>query len=126
MLAASTGLLLGLGTVLAAGPASAAPARTDGARVSQVVALEQEVRIGTEHDKCSGSLSVKNRFGEYVPIQRGVWTTVDVAIDGGDYWRWKCGSSGERSRGGSRVKRLKIWHSTEGRSITWETYDLLP
>jgi hypothetical protein len=126
MLAASTGLVLGLGSILAAGPASAAPAQTGGVRVADVVALEQEVPIGTEIDRCSGQLTVKDRFGNWVRINRGEWTTVDVAIDGGDYWHWRCGGSNERSRGGSRVKRLKIWHSTNSRKITWKTFDLLP
>lgn len=126
MLAASTGLMFGLGAVLATGPASAAPARTEVAMTAQVAPLAQEVYLGAEFDKCSGSLSVKDRYGVYQPIVRGQLTTIDVAIDGGNYWYWKCGSSGERSRGSDRVKRLKIWHSTEGRSITWYTYDLLP
>src|SRR5262245_14453082 len=110
MLVASTGMLVGLATVLVAGPASAAPVQHEGARAAQVRVLEQEIYLGEEIDRCSGQLSVINKYGQPVDIQRGVWTPVDVAIDGGSYWHWKCGGSGERSRGSfenmQRVKRL--------------------
>ena len=58
----------------------------------------QEVRLGYEIDRCSGSLTVHDRSGQYVFVPRGQWTTVDVAISGEGYWRWRCGSSNERSR----------------------------
>jgi hypothetical protein len=90
----------------------------------------QEVRLGYEIDQCSGSLTVQDRQGQYVSVPRGQWTTVDVAINGDGYWRWRCGSSNERSRGApnfrQRVKRLKVWHSLNNRKITWWCFDLLP
>jgi hypothetical protein len=90
----------------------------------------QEVRLGYEIDRCSGSLTVQDRQGQYVFVPRGQWTTVDVAISGEGYWRWRCGSSNERSRGApnfrQRVKRLKVWHSPNDRKITWWCFDLLP
>lgn len=90
---------------------------------------QQEVQLGYEIDRCSGLLTVQNRFNRWVTIPRGQWTAVDVAIDGDGYWRWRCGSSNERSRGApnfrQRVKRLKVWHSTGSRKITWWCYDLL-
>jgi hypothetical protein len=89
----------------------------------------QEVQLGFEIDQCSGLLTVRNRFGQWVTVPRGQWTVIDVAIDGNGYWFWRCGSSNERSRGAPnfrpRVKRLKILHSTESRKITWWCYDLL-
>jgi hypothetical protein len=89
----------------------------------------QEVQLGYEIDQCSGVLTVRNRFGRWVTVPRGQWTTIDVAIDGNGYWYWRCGGSNERSRGApnfrQRVKRLKVWHSTGSRKITWWCYDLL-
>jgi hypothetical protein len=89
----------------------------------------QEIQLGFEIDQCSGLLTVRNRFGQWITVPRGRWTTIDVAIDGDGYWYWRCGSSGERSRGAPnfrpRVKRLKVFHSTESRKITWWCYDLL-
>jgi hypothetical protein len=92
-------------------------------------AVQQEIFLGLEVDQCSGQLSVRNRNNVFVTIPRGPQVTVDVAIDGQGYWYWRCGSSGERSRGEpnyrQRVKRLKITHSTDGRKITWRCFDLL-
>ena len=89
----------------------------------------QEVQLGYEIYQCSGLLSVRNRFNQWVTVPRGQWTVIDVAIDGNGYWYWRCGSSNERSRGApnfrQRVKRLKVLHSTESRKITWWCYDLL-
>ena len=89
----------------------------------------QEVQLGYEIDRCSGLLTVRNRFGQWITVQRGQWTVIDVAIDGNGYWYWRCGSSNERLRGApnfrQRVKRLKVWHETGGRKITWWCYDLL-
>lgn len=97
--------------------------------VSFAASAEQEVYLGREGDACSGSLSVKNRWGQYVPITRGVRTPVDVAINGDGYWYWKCGNSEERSRGDAdyrqRIKRVKVLHSTGSRSIDWKCFDLL-
>lgn len=91
--------------------------------------LPQEIQLGFEIDQCSGSLSVRNRFGQWIAVQRGHWTTIDVAINGDGYWFWRCGNSLERSRGAPnfrpRVKRLKVFHSTNNRKITWWCYDLL-
>ncbi|CRK61577.1 hypothetical protein [Alloactinosynnema sp. L-07] len=121
---AAAGLMVGL-TMLSAVPATAAPA----APASTQTAAVQQVFLGYEYDACSGSLKVKNKYGTYVPITRGVWTTVDVAINGDGYWFWKCGSSVEYSRGEPnyrpRVKRLRVYHSTQSSSITWKCYDLL-
>ena len=90
--------------------------------------LEQEIRLGRETDQCSGVLEVMNRYQRWQRVQRGSWTTVDVAIDGNGYWYWRCGNSTERSRGvenyRQRVKRLKVWHSTNDREITWLCFDL--
>ena len=89
----------------------------------------QQVFLGLEVDQCSGSLSVRNRSGQWIPVQRGRSTRIDVAIDGNGYWYWRCGSTGERSRGEPnyrpRVKRLYVYHSTNDRKITWRCYDLL-
>jgi hypothetical protein len=89
----------------------------------------QEIFLGLEVDQCSGQLSVRNKNNVWVTIPRGPLTTVDVAIDGQGYWYWRCGGSGERSRGEAnyrqRIKRLKITHSTDGRKITWRCFDLL-
>lgn len=88
-----------------------------------------ETRLGYEIDRCSGRLSVKNKNNQWVTVPRGVWTTIDVAVDGSGYWYWRCGSTGERSRGAPafrfKVKRLKVWHSTTDRKITWWCYDLV-
>ena len=93
------------------------------------LSVSQEVRLGYEIDQCSGVLSIRNKDNRWIYVPRGRWTTIDVAIDGNGYWHWRCGSSSERSRGSSnfrqRVKRLKVWHSTESRKITWWCYDLL-
>jgi hypothetical protein len=90
---------------------------------------QQEVLLGYEIDRCSGVLTVRNRFSQWITVQRGRWTVIDVAIDGNGYWYWRCGGSNERSRGAPnfrpRVKRLKVWHATGGRKITWWCYDLL-
>jgi hypothetical protein len=90
---------------------------------------DQEVFLGVETDQCSGSLSVKNRAGKWVPIPRGRETAVDVAITGNGHWYWRCGSALEKSRGEpnyrQRVKRLKVTHSTQDREIRWECYDIL-
>jgi hypothetical protein len=133
LLKASAGLALGLALAFSATPASAAPSASGSAPAVEAAAVTpqaQEIFLGDEFDKCSGSLSVKDRDGHYVPIPRGQWTRVEVAIDGSGYWRWKCGSSGERSRGEldfrQRVKVLYVWHSTNNRNITWHCYDLLP
>jgi hypothetical protein len=89
---------------------------------------EQEIFLGTETDQCSGSLSVKNKNGQFVAIPRGKTTVVDVAIDGDGYWRWRCGNTNERSRGvpnyRQRVKRLKVLHSKNSREITWRCFDI--
>ena len=89
----------------------------------------QEVFLGTEIDQCSGVLTVLNRARKWVRIPRGKKTVVDVAISGSGYWFWRCGTTGERSRGApnyrQRVKRLKVTHSTENREIRWECFDLL-
>jgi hypothetical protein len=91
-------------------------------------AKEQEIFLGTETDQCSGSLSVKNKNGQFVAIPRGKTTVVDVAIDGDGYWRWRCGNTNERSRGvpnyRQRVKRLKVLHSKNSREITWRCFDI--
>jgi hypothetical protein len=122
-------LALGLTAVAVVTPASAA-FRGDAAPAGPVRVAEQNVFLGTEYDKCSGSLQVWDRFNNLVPISRGKWTTVDVAIDGGGYWWWRCGNSDERSRGKpdyrQRVKRLSILHSTKNRDITWNCFDVLP
>jgi hypothetical protein len=90
---------------------------------------QQEIFLGYEHDACSGQLSVVDRNGVLVPIPRGSFKTVDVAIDGDGYWYWQCGSSKERSRGEPnyrpRVKRLKMFHDPDSRDIQWNCYDLL-
>jgi hypothetical protein len=92
-------------------------------------AVQQEIFLGLEVDQCSGQLSVRNRNNVFVTIPRGPQITVDVAIDGQGFWFWRCGSSGERSRGEpnyrQRIKRLKVTHSTDGRKITWRCFDLL-
>lgn len=99
---------------------------TDTARAASPA---QEVFLGVETDQCSGSLSVRNRAGQWVAIPRGKKTVVDVAVAGTGYWSWRCGSTAEKSRGvpnyRQRVKRLKVTHSTESREITWECFDLL-
>jgi hypothetical protein len=93
------------------------------------IAAAQEVKLGSETDQCSGVLTVRNKHNQWITVPRGHWTTIDVAIDGSGYWYWRCGSTGERSRGASsfrqRVKRLKVFHSTNSRKITWWCYDLL-
>lgn len=90
----------------------------------------QEIQLGYEIDRCSGNLTVKNRYDEWIPVPRGQWVTIDVAIDGNGYWYWRCGGTNEWSRGEpnyrARVKRLKVFHETGGRKITWWCYDLLP
>ena len=116
---------LGVGPALVAAPASATPAAS-GVSATAVKAPEQEIYLGTERDKCSGNLYVRDRWGSDVFIPRGSWTRVDVAIDGNSYWYWRCGNTWERSRGSNRVKRLYVYHSTSSRSIWWDTYDLLP
>jgi len=88
-----------------------------------------EAFLGQEIDRCSGALSVRNKSNQWVPVPRGKWVVVDVAIDGNGYWYWKCGGSSEKSRGvpnyRQRVKRLKIQHSVNDRKITWQCFDLL-
>jgi len=94
---------------------------------------EQAIRLGFEQDACGGLLKVKNRYNQWIKIERsppgGSHVMVDVAIDGDGYWYWKCGNSVERSRGASayrnRVKRLGVFHTTEGRGNYWTCYDLL-
>jgi len=90
---------------------------------------QQEIFLGNEDDQCSGQLSVVDRNGALVPIPRGWPHWIDVAIDGDGYWHWQCGSSKERSSGDPnyrpRVKRLKVFHSADGRDLSWECYDLL-
>lgn len=90
----------------------------------------QAIYLGYTVDQCSGVLKVRNRHDQWVTIPRGQRTKVDVAIDGDGWWRWRCGSTEERSRGSpnhrQRVKRLQVTHSTEGRRIVWALYDLLP
>jgi hypothetical protein len=107
--------------------AAAAEAAAGGATATATV--PQEIFLGLEVDQCSGQLLVRNRNNVFVAIPRGPLVTVDVAIDGQGYWYWRCGSSGERSRGEpnyrQRVKRLKITHSTDNRKITWRCFDLL-
>jgi hypothetical protein len=89
----------------------------------------QEVYLGSTLDNCGGQLSMKDRAGKWVRIPRGSKTSVDVAIDGGGYWRWRCGVTKERSRGGPnhrrRVKRLKVYRSEESWRIRFSCYDLL-
>lgn len=89
----------------------------------------QEIQLGYEIDQCSGSLTVRNRHGQYVSVPRGASKRIEVAIDGNGYWYWRCGSSGERSRGApnfrQRVKVLRVLHSRENRKITWWCYDVL-
>ena len=91
--------------------------------------IAQTIFLGVEVDQCSGVLRVKNRNHSWSTIPRGVWATVDVAIDGNGYWYWRCGISPERSRGApnfrARVKRLRVFHSPNSRKITWRCYDLL-
>jgi hypothetical protein len=93
------------------------------------LAPPQEVRLGYEIDRCSGELRVRDRRNRSIFVPRGRWTTIDVAIDGNGYWYWRCGTTREKSRGEpnyrQRVKRLKVWHSTYDRKITWWCYDLL-
>ena len=92
---------------------------------------EQAVYLGAEIDSCGGVLHVKNRYDKWIKIERTktTYTTVDVAIDGDGYWRWRCGDSNEKSRGKpnyrNRVKRVRVNHSTNGRDIVWTCYDLL-
>jgi hypothetical protein len=88
-----------------------------------------ETFLGNEFDKCSGQLSVRNSGNQFVVVQRGVLTAVDIVPDGNGYWYWRCGSSGERSRGASgfrqRVNRLKVLHSTTNRDITWQCFEVV-
>jgi|OpeIllAssembly_1097287.scaffolds.fasta_scaffold649168_2 hypothetical protein len=90
---------------------------------------EQAVYLGYEEDACGGVLYVRNRYNQWIKIERGAHPNVDVAIDGDGYWHWKCGNTNEKSRGASsyrnRVKRLNVTHSTNGRRIIWGCYDLL-
>ncbi len=94
---------------------------------------EQAIYLGHEEDACGGLLKVKNRYNQWIKIERsppgGQHHMVDVAIDGDGYWYWKCGDSLERSRGASayrnRVKRVGVFHSTNGRGVYWACYDLL-
>ena len=89
----------------------------------------QWIRLGYELDRCSGLLRVRNRYNRLVRIPRGQWKWIPVAISGSGYWYWKCGNSWERSRGSAnyrqRVKYLAVYHSPNGRKITWWCYDLL-
>ena len=82
-----------------------------------------EVKLGSERDKCSGTLRVKRRDGKYVKIRRGKWTVVDVKLGKHGHWYWKCGGCKERSRGRKsfryKVKRLKVYHAKSGRTIKW-------
>jgi hypothetical protein len=109
--------------------AGADPCETTTEDATSAARALQEVQLGYEIDKCSGLLTVRNRFGQWVTVPRGQWTVIDVAIDGNGYWYWRCGGSNEKSRGAPnfrpRVKRLKVLHSTESRKITWWCYDLL-
>lgn len=102
---------------------------TGEAELAAGTAAGQEIPIGTEVDQCSGVLSVRDRFNQWIKVPRGAWTRIDVAIDGNGYWYWRCGNTLERSRGAAnfrqRVKRLKVWHSTSSRKITWRCFDLL-
>jgi hypothetical protein len=82
--------------------------------------------LGTEIDQCSGQLSVKNSANHWINVTRGQMTQIEVDIDGGGYWYWRCGSSDERARGDDnfrqRVRFLQVHHSTEGREIRWECF----
>ncbi|MEZ4963602.1 MAG: S8 family serine peptidase [Saprospiraceae bacterium] len=88
----------------------------------------QLVRLGSEIDQCSSTLYVRDRDNRIVRIPRGQWKWVLVAIDSNGYWRWRCGTSWERSRGVSsfrnRVKLLHVYHSNTSRQITWWCYDI--
>ena len=80
--------------------------------------------LGYEQDQCSGNLYVLNSSGSYQFIPRDdAAHTVNVHVDGNAYWYWKCGTSGERSRGESawwnRVEQLRVVHSTDSRQIGW-------
>ncbi|MCM3877446.1 MAG: hypothetical protein NEA02_13655 [Thermoanaerobaculia bacterium] len=89
----------------------------------------QEIWLGSESDHCGGVLHLKNRNNQWIKIERGNVTNVDVAIDGNGYWYWRCGSSNEKSRGTpnyrNRVKRLRVLHSENSRDIVFDCYDLL-
>jgi hypothetical protein len=125
----SAAMLLGLATTLAT-PASAATAGDSATQAAAVTPAATRVYLGYEEDKCSKTLRVLHRNGTWVTITRGVRTTVPVAIDGGGYWYWKCGSSLEWSRGASnyrqRVKEIDVVHSTRDRDIDWYLYDVIP
>jgi hypothetical protein len=88
-----------------------------------------EVYLDENIDRCSGALRVKDKNNNWIRVPRGVWTTVDVAIDSGGYWYWRCDGSDERSRGDRnyrwRIKRLKIFHETDGRKIRWKSFDIV-
>jgi hypothetical protein len=83
-----------------------------------------ERAISTETDRCSGRLTVKDKNGKWVSIPREEWVTVDVQIDDDEYWYWRCGGTEERSRSGPRVERLKVYHSTSSRKITWKCFEI--
>ncbi len=98
--------------------------------ITTTALAHQEIYLDYEIDRCSGLLKVRNRYNQWITVNRGQWKVIDVAIDSNGWWYWKCGSDNLESRGEpnyrQRVKRLKVFHSTNGRKITWYCYDLLP
>lgn len=106
-------VLIGGGLVVAPAPASAATNY-----------------LGVEWDNCSGNLYVRNSAGTYVYIPRNDSNYgVEVLLDGNGYWYWKCGSTGEVSRGSTpwryRVDYLSVRHATDSREIRWRCYEIV-
>jgi hypothetical protein len=86
--------------------------------------------LGTEWDQCSGNLYVEKPGGgwQYIPKNdTNNWAT--VTLNGSGYWDWKCGTTGEVSRGSLpwryRVDRLLVRHASDGREIRWRCYEVV-
>lgn len=82
--------------------------------------LPQKIFLGNEHDMCNNTNLYLEGLTGLVLIRKGETKTVRIA---NREFRWKCGSSWERSVAPPETNLIIATRASSGRAVTWACYN---